>query len=168
MGQQGTEGQYVVSEWEDTYQIVPVDATATELPPDLDVLAIVHPENLTPKLQFCDRPVPPRGQARVPRRRPVVALFQAPGRPGGDVRAARSPTSRATCRVLLGGWGIAYDPQKVVGDLENAERGRSCRDQSTAALPGVARPDRRTTSTRRRCRRRSWRRRSSSRRAASR
>src|SRR5580698_3718871 len=52
MGQQGTEGQFVVSEWEDTYQIVPVEATATELPKDLDVLAVVHPENLSTKLQF--------------------------------------------------------------------------------------------------------------------
>src|SRR5208283_4997627 len=52
MGQQGTEGQFVVSEWEDTYQIVPVDASATELPAGLEVLAVVHPENLTPKLQF--------------------------------------------------------------------------------------------------------------------
>src|SRR5471032_1058103 len=52
MGQQGTEGQFVVGEWEDTYQIVPVDAAATQLPADLDVLAIVHPENLTPALQF--------------------------------------------------------------------------------------------------------------------
>ena len=52
MGQQGTEGQFVVSEWEDTYQIVPVEPSATELPAGLDVLAVVHPENLSPKLQF--------------------------------------------------------------------------------------------------------------------
>ena len=43
MGQQGTEGQYVVSEWEQTYQIVPVEASASELPAGMDVLAIVPP-----------------------------------------------------------------------------------------------------------------------------
>src|SRR5208283_5721125 len=52
MGQPGTEGQFVISEWEDTYKIVPVEAAATELPQDLDVLAVIHPQNLTPKLQY--------------------------------------------------------------------------------------------------------------------
>ena len=52
MGQPAQEGQYVITEWQDTFDIMPVEATATELPAKLDALAIVHPENLTPGLQF--------------------------------------------------------------------------------------------------------------------
>src|ERR1035438_4375033 len=39
MGQQGTEGQYVINEWQDTFDIESVEATATELPAKLDALA---------------------------------------------------------------------------------------------------------------------------------
>src|SRR5580658_4773930 len=49
MGQAGTESQYVTNEWQDTFNIESIEATATELPAGLDVLAIVQPENLTPK-----------------------------------------------------------------------------------------------------------------------
>jgi len=45
MGQQGNRGQYVVKRMGGNLQIVPVEAPrATDLPANLDVLAIVHPE----------------------------------------------------------------------------------------------------------------------------
>jgi hypothetical protein len=120
MGQQGQEGQYVVTEWQDTYQIVPVESSATELPANLDALAVVHPENLDPGAPVRDRPVPARGQAGLPRRRSLVAVFQAPGRPGGDDRRAAAQRlerpARAPRRL-----GHRLRPQKVVGDNENAE-----------------------------------------------
>jgi len=52
MGQQDQPGQYVVTEWQDTFDIVPVEATATDLPAEIGCLGHRAPENLTPKLQY--------------------------------------------------------------------------------------------------------------------
>ena len=52
MRQQPQQGQFVINEWEKTFQIVRIEATATELPAGLDALAVIHPQNLPPKLQF--------------------------------------------------------------------------------------------------------------------
>jgi ABC-type uncharacterized transport system involved in gliding motility auxiliary subunit len=133
MGQQGTEGQYVTSEWEATYQIVPVEATATALPADLDVLAIVHPENLTPKLQFAIDQFLLSGKPVFLAVDPSSAYFK---RQGGQAAmfGGPQPNVSSDLPVLLGGWGVAYDPQKVVGDLDNAEE-VELRDQSHVRYP---------------------------------
>jgi ABC-type uncharacterized transport system involved in gliding motility auxiliary subunit len=120
MGQQGTEGQFVVGEWSDTYTIVPVDAAATQLPAGLDVLAIVHPENLTPTLQFSIDQFLLEGKPVFLAVDPSSLYFK---RQGGQqaMFGGPQPNVSSDLPVLLGGWGIAFDAQKVVGDLENAE-----------------------------------------------
>ncbi len=133
MGQQGTEGQFVASEWEQTYQIVPVQASASELPPGLDVLAIVHPENVSPKLQFSIDQFLLGGKPVFLAVDPSSAYFK---RQAGQeaMFGGPQPNVSSDLPVLLGGWGIAYDPQRVVGDLENAEE-VELRDQSRLRYP---------------------------------
>jgi ABC-type uncharacterized transport system involved in gliding motility auxiliary subunit len=119
MGQEGTEGQYVATEWQATYQIVPVEASATELPAGLDVLAIVHPENLSPKLQFAIDQFLLEGKPVFLAVDPYSEYFK---RQGGQsaMFGGPQPNLSSDLPVLLGGWGIAFDPQKVVGDFDNA------------------------------------------------
>src|SRR5271165_1057361 len=133
MGQPGTEGQFVVSEWEDTYQIVPVEAAAAVLPSGLDVLAIVHPENLSAKLQFGIDQYLLAGKPVFLAVDPSSAYFK---RQGGQAAMFGGPQPNVSSDLpqLLGGWGIAYDPQKVVGDLENAEE-VELRDGSRVRYP---------------------------------
>ncbi len=133
MGQQGTEGQYVVGEWEDTYQIVPVEAAATDLPAGLDVLAVIHPENLSPKLQFAIDQFLLAGKPVFLAVDPSSLFFK---RQGGQAAmfGGPQPSVSSDLPVLLGGWGIAFDPQKVVGDLENAEE-VTLPDRSTTRYP---------------------------------
>jgi len=120
MGQQGSEGQFVVGEWEDTYQIVPVDAAATQLPPGLDVLAVVHPENLTLTLQFSIDQFLLEGKPVFIAVDPSSLYFKHQG--GQQAMfGGPQPNVSSDLPVLLGGWGIAFDPTKVVGDLDNAE-----------------------------------------------
>jgi ABC-type uncharacterized transport system involved in gliding motility auxiliary subunit len=120
MGQPGTEGQFVVSEWEDTYTIATVEPTATELPKDLDVLAVIHPENLTPKLQFAIDQFLLSGKPVFIAVDPSSLYFK---RQGGQAAmfGGPQPNVSSDLPVLFAGWGIAYDPEKVVGDLVNAE-----------------------------------------------
>ena len=129
MGQQGTEGQFVVSEWQETYQIVPVEAAATQLPANLDVLAVIHPENLSPKLQYAIDQFLLSGKPVFLAVDPSSAYFRQQG--GQQAMfGGPQPNVSSDLPVLLGGWGVAYDPQKVVGDLENAEE-VTMRDQTT-------------------------------------
>lgn len=51
-GQQGQPAQLIHQELEKTYEIVSVEATAKELPKDLAVLAVVHPQNLDAQLEY--------------------------------------------------------------------------------------------------------------------
>jgi ABC-type uncharacterized transport system involved in gliding motility auxiliary subunit len=133
MGQQGTEGQYVVNEWEETYQIVPVEASAAELPKDLDVLAVVHPENLSIKLQFAIDQFLLSGKPVFLAVDPSSLYFK---RQGGQAAmfGGPQPNVSSDLPVLLGGWGVAYDPNMVVGDLENAEEVQ-LRDESRLRYP---------------------------------
>ena len=133
MGQQGAEPQFVVSEWEQTYQIVPVQAQATELPKDLDVLAVVHPENLSARLQFAIDQFLLAGKPVFLAVDPSSAYFK---RSAGQeaMFGGPQPNVSSDLPILLNGWGIAYDAQKVVGDPENAEE-VELRDQSHLRYP---------------------------------
>jgi ABC-type uncharacterized transport system involved in gliding motility auxiliary subunit len=133
MGQEGMEGQFVVSEWEDTYQIVPVEAAATDLPAGLDVLAVVHPENLSQKLQFAIDQFLLAGKPVFMAVDPSSLYFK---RQGGQAAMFGGPQPNVSSDLpqLLGSWGISYDPQKVVGDLENSEE-VELRDGSRVRYP---------------------------------
>lgn len=133
MGQQGTEGQYVVNEWEETYQIVPVEASATDLPANLDVLAIIHPENLTPKLQFAIDQFLLSGKPVFLAVDPSSLYFK---RQAGQqaMFGGPQPNVSSDLPLLLNNWGIAYDPSLVVGDLANAEE-VELHDQSHLRYP---------------------------------
>src|SRR3954470_24283695 len=52
MRRQPQPGQFVIGEWEQSFTIVKVEATATELPAGLVALAVIHPQNLSTKLQY--------------------------------------------------------------------------------------------------------------------
>jgi ABC-type uncharacterized transport system involved in gliding motility auxiliary subunit len=133
MGQPGTDPQFVVSEWEETYQIVPVEATASELPAGLDVLAIIHPENVSARLQFSIDQFLLGGKPVFLAVDPSSGYFK---RQGGQAAMFGGPQPNVSSDLpqLLGGWGIAYDPQMVVGDLDNA-REVILEDRSTMRYP---------------------------------
>jgi ABC-type uncharacterized transport system involved in gliding motility auxiliary subunit len=118
-GQGGDEGQYVVQEWQDTFDIVPVEAAATELPAKLDALAVIHPENLTPRLQFAIDQFLLAGKPVFIAVDPASEYFK---RQGGQMAMFNGPAPNVSSDlpVLFSGWGIAYDPQKIVGDNQSA------------------------------------------------
>jgi len=127
------DGQYVITQWQDTFDIVNVDAAATDLPANLDALAIVHPENLTPRLQFAIDQFLLRGKPVFLAVDPSSQYFK---RQGGQMAmmGGTPPNVSSDLPVLLGGWGIAYDPQKIVGDNEEATQVQLQND-TTARYP---------------------------------
>ncbi len=118
MRQQPKPSQFVIEEWQDAFQIVPVETTATELPTGLDVLAVVHPENLSPKLQFAIDQFILSGKPVFLAVDPSSQYFK---RQGGQqaMYGGPQPNVSSDLPTLLNAYGIQYDPQKIVGDLEN-------------------------------------------------
>ncbi|MSU69956.1 MAG: ABC transporter [Opitutaceae bacterium] len=118
MRQQPPPGQFVVNEWERTFQIVPVAPGATELPGGLDMLAVIHPQNLSPKLQFAIDQFLLGGKPVFLAVDPSSQHFKRLG--GQQAMFGGAPNVASDLPALLGAYGLSYDPQKIIGDLENA------------------------------------------------
>ena len=133
LGQAAQEGQYVTTEWQDTFDIVSVEPNATELPANLDALAIVHPQNLTPGLQFAIDQFVLAGKPVFLAVDPSNQFFkQQAGQ--ASMMGGPPPNVSSDLPALLSAWGVGYDPQKVVGDSENAQQVQ-LQDGSLARYP---------------------------------
>ncbi|MFZ5493971.1 MAG: Gldg family protein [Verrucomicrobiota bacterium] len=113
------QNQLVLGEWERNFEIVPVEASATELPAGLDALAVIHPQGVSEKLQFAIDQFLLSGKpvflALDPSSRAMAGRSQQMMMMGGA-----APGASSDLPALLAGWGLSYNPAQVVGDLENA------------------------------------------------
>ena len=123
-------GQFVTEEWKNSFQIITVEPTATELPAGLDALAVIHPENVAPKLQFAIDQFLLGGKPVFLAVDPASQYFK---RQAGQQAMMGGPTPNVSSDLplLLNAYGIAYDPQKIVGDIESATEVRT--GQTTTA-----------------------------------
>jgi ABC-type uncharacterized transport system involved in gliding motility auxiliary subunit len=120
MRQQPKPGQFIATEWEKTFQIIRIEPTATGLPSDLDVLAVIHPQNLAPKLQFAVDQFILGGKPVFLAVDPASQHFKRQANPQQQMMGGATPNVSSDLPALLSAYGVTYDPQKVVGDLENA------------------------------------------------
>ncbi len=111
--------QLVIGEWARNFEIVTIEPSATELPANLDALAVIHPQNLSDKLQYAiDQfilsglpsliAVDPASQPGKQQQNPQMAMFGAP-----------PPNASSDLPKLLKSYGITYDASRIVGDLQN-------------------------------------------------
>lgn len=124
MRQRPTEGQFIADEWRESFDIVPVESSATELPANLDALAVIHPENLSPKLQYAIDQFLLSGKPVFLCVDPMSEYFK---RQGGQqaMYGGPQPNVSSDLPTLFKAYGIEYDPQQVVGDIENATEVRT-------------------------------------------
>jgi ABC-type uncharacterized transport system involved in gliding motility auxiliary subunit len=113
------QSQLVVSEWEKTFEIVDVEPSAEILPAGLDVLVIIHPQNLSKKLQFGIDQFLLSGKPVFLAVDPSSRYFRSRGSQMA-MMGGPAPNVSSNLPDLLRGWGIVYDPQGVVGDPDNA------------------------------------------------
>ncbi len=135
MGQQGTEGQYVINEWQDTFDVETVEATATELPAKLDALAVIHPENLSPKLQFAVDQFLLSGKPVFIAVDPSSEYFKRQAGQMAMFSGGPQPNVSSDLPALFGAWGIDYNPQKIVGDNGRATELQNSANGSVARYP---------------------------------
>ncbi len=130
--QQQQQSQVVAEDWEQSYEIVEIQASATELPAGLDALAVVHPQGVSEQLLFAIDQFVLAGKPLFLAVDPSSRHFAQQGRQmqmyGGQAQNVASDLPR-----LLAAWGVGYDTKKVVGDLENASMVQT--QDGTASFP---------------------------------
>lgn len=120
MRRQPQPSQAVMEELGQSFQVVTVEATATELPAGLDALMVAHPQNVSPKLQFAIDQFLLGGKPVFLAVDPSSQHFKRQSNPQQQMMGQGPQNVSSDLPTLLGAYGIQYDPQKVVGDLENA------------------------------------------------
>jgi len=89
----------------------------TEIPDDVDVLVLLHPKNIAEASRYAVDQFVLRGGR--------LLLFVDPhaeADPAGAGAGARFGGARSDLPKLLAAWGVAYDPNKVAGDIRLARR----------------------------------------------
>jgi len=132
MRRQPQPSQMIMSELEQSFQIITVEPSATELPAGLDALMIAHPENVAPKLQFAIDQFLLGGKPVFLAVDPSSQHFKRQSNPQQMMMGGGAQNVSSDLPTLLNAYGIQYDPQKVVGDNENAT-------QVSTGAGGVAR-----------------------------
>lgn len=120
MRRQPQPSQMVISELEQSFQIVPVEAAAAELPSGLDVLLVAHPQNVSPKLQYAIDQFLLAGKPVIVAVDPASQHFKRQSNPQQMMMGGGPQNVSSDLPALFKAYGIQYDPQQVVGDLENA------------------------------------------------
>jgi ABC-type uncharacterized transport system involved in gliding motility auxiliary subunit len=120
MRRQPQPSQMVMTELEQSFQIVTVEPTATELPANLDVLLIAHPQNLSQKLQYAVDQFLLGGKPVIVAVDPSSQHFKRQSNPQQMMMGGGAQNVSSDLPTLLAAYGVQYDAQKVVGDLENA------------------------------------------------
>jgi ABC-type uncharacterized transport system involved in gliding motility auxiliary subunit len=119
MRQQPQPSQMVMTELEQSFEVVTIEPTATELPV-LDVLMVAHPQNLSPKLQFAIDQFLLGGKPVFIAVDPSSQHFKRQSNPQQQMMGGGPQNVSSDLPTLLNAYGIQYDAQTVVGDLENA------------------------------------------------
>jgi ABC-type uncharacterized transport system involved in gliding motility auxiliary subunit len=112
-------GQMVADEWGRTFELVPIEASATALPGDLDVLAVIHPQGLSNQLQFAIDQFLLGGKPVFLAVDPASQHFKRQGGQAAMFGGAQ-PNVSSDLPTLLKAYGITYNPQNVAGDLASA------------------------------------------------
>jgi ABC-type uncharacterized transport system involved in gliding motility auxiliary subunit len=109
----------IYSQAQQLFDVRPVDAAAGKIDPDVSVLVIAHPKNLSPAMQFAIDQYALRGGH--------VALFVDPladaDQSGADPQnpmAAMSADKSSQPGPLLAAWGVQFNPRQVVADRGHA------------------------------------------------
>jgi ABC-type uncharacterized transport system involved in gliding motility auxiliary subunit len=116
---QPREPPLVYSQAEQLFNVRSLSLSATSIDPDVDVLVLVHPRNLSPATQFALDQYALRGGKILMFVDPVAESDQSGADPQNPM-AAMAANKSSDPGPLLAAWGVDFNPREVVGDLGHA------------------------------------------------
>jgi ABC-type uncharacterized transport system involved in gliding motility auxiliary subunit len=109
----------IYSQAQQLFDVRPVDAAAGKVDPDISVLVIAHPKNLTPAMQFAIDQYALRGGHVTMFVDPLADADQSGADPQNPM-AAMSADKSSQPGPLLAAWGVQFNPKQVVADRGHA------------------------------------------------
>ena len=110
--------QQVMEQIRDFFEVKSLGQDIKEVPADIDVLMLVQPDKLTAEAAYAIDQWVLGGGKILAFVDPVADL----GRAGGPMMMMGPSAPSPDFLKLLKGWGVAFDPAKVTGDIANARR----------------------------------------------
>ncbi|MGH8021503.1 MAG: Gldg family protein [Opitutaceae bacterium] len=115
-GQQPQPDQLIIQQWETTFELAEVDATAESLPENLDVLAVIHPQNVGEKMLFAIDQFLLSGKPVIVAVDPSSYHFKGQQRQNQMMMGQPPQGVTSDLPRLFNAWGINYTSSEVVGD----------------------------------------------------
>ena len=109
----------IYSQAEQLYDLRPLDPGATKIDPDVNVLVLVHPKNLSPATQFAIDQFALRGGHILLFVDPLAESDQSGADPQNPM-ARMTADKSSQLAPLLGAWGVQFNPREVVADRGHA------------------------------------------------
>jgi ABC-type uncharacterized transport system involved in gliding motility auxiliary subunit len=109
----------IYSQAQQLFDLRPVEAGSGKIDPDLTLLVIVHPKNLSPAMQFAIDQYALKGGHVLMFVDPLAEADQAGGDPQNPMAAMQADKSSQP-GPLLAAWGVQFDPKQVVADRGHA------------------------------------------------
>ena len=100
------------------YDVRPLEQTATRIDPDVNVLVLVHPKDLSPATQFAIDQYALRGGHILLFVDPLAEAD--PSGAGANPMAAMSVDKSSHPTALMNAWGVQFTPSQVIADRGNA------------------------------------------------
>ncbi|MCL4800047.1 MAG: Gldg family protein [Burkholderiales bacterium] len=110
---QSAEPWVLANELKGAFEVVEVDTATTEIPPDVNVLLVIHPRDIQPATEYALDQFVLRGGKLIAFVDPYSFFDQIPAMPGMPPQ----PGSSSTLPTLFKAWGVEMDPAKVVSDI---------------------------------------------------
>lgn len=131
MGQQGMPTWTLVNELKADYTVKRIGMEVDQIDDDVKVLIVIHPKEVTEKLQFALDQFVLRGGKLIAF---VDAFSLTDSRSQGGPMGGMQGGTSSSLPALLKAWGLGFETGKVVGDLKFKMQMRN-RDGSTTVAP---------------------------------
>ena len=116
-GQPPQEDQYIISSLESSFNIEVIEVSATELPNDLDMLAIIHAIGLSESLLFDIDQLALSGKPMFVAVDPSSLFFRSQQQQNQmGMMGQPNPNTSSDFQRFFSAWGIEYSASEVVGD----------------------------------------------------
>jgi ABC-type uncharacterized transport system involved in gliding motility auxiliary subunit len=119
MSGQMREPWVIYGQAEQLFEVRPLDANATKIDPDVNVLVLVHPKNLSPALQFAIDQYALKGGHILAFVDPLAEADPSGNDPRNPM-AAMGADKSSHLGELLTAWGVKFDATQVVADRGHA------------------------------------------------
>jgi ABC-type uncharacterized transport system involved in gliding motility auxiliary subunit len=119
MSGQTREPWVIYGQAEQLFDVRPLDANATKIDPDVNVLVLVHPKNLSPALQFAIDQYALKGGHILAFVDPLAEADPSGNDPRNPM-AAMGADKSSHLGELLTAWGVKFDATQVVADRGHA------------------------------------------------